>query len=98
MKNKFRWYKWRQYTAGAIGEWKYICVPSYLTGESVKEYLDHKGLLDTWSEHFRRVVIKSISTKIPEKILEDNIKEITARMNDLESKRVWLYGQHKKKT
>jgi hypothetical protein len=85
MKNKYQWYKYREYTAGGVGEWKYIHVPyDYFMPHQDRideEYLDRKGLLCTWSEHFRRVEIKKAG-KVPEKIVQEKIKEITGNLKD----------------
>jgi hypothetical protein len=92
MKNKYQWYKYREHTAGGVGEWKYIYIPyvSYMPQQDwIEEYLDRKGLLCTWSEHFRRVEIKKVSM-VPEKIVEDEICKTEYCCKEYKEKLDWL--------
>jgi hypothetical protein len=95
---KFAWYKYRQHTAGAVTEWRYIIISSQFRNVSrvmrdqIAEFLDKEGLLDTWSEHFRRVEIRP-TNKIPKEVIENEIREIEVRNEDLRKKLKWLKKQ-----
>ena len=62
--------------------------------QAITEYLDRENLLDTWSEHFRGVEIKSVSvSKVPREVIQSEIKNINMQIKDLRSKLQWLKTQ-----
>ena len=98
MKNKYQWYKYREHTAGRVGEWKYIHVRyvSYMPQQDwIEEYLDRKGLLCAWSEHFRKVEIKKAG-KVPEKIVQEKVNEITGNLRAYNDELKWVNWYQRK--
>jgi hypothetical protein len=76
-------FKYRQHYAWGLGDWKYLCLSDdcgYKDSE-MDQYLDDRGLLDTYSDKFRRVTWKKVKT-LPRKILVEKIKDVKTEIED----------------
>lgn len=75
------WWRWKEcMSAGKSSYWTYTY--SYAsTLHELEDYLDHAGLLNTWSEHYRSILGKKVS-KIP---LEEICKQIEDASSALEA-------------
>ncbi len=90
---KYKWYKWRQYTSSRVSEWKYILLDEGYIGNqnAIKELLDNRGSLCTWSEHFRRVEVKP-AYNVPSEVLIQLRDNEQAKIKECEGKLKWLYS------
>jgi hypothetical protein len=93
---KFKWYKWRQMTSSSLSKWAYILVSeSYISSPNgIKELLDNKGLLCTWSEHFRRVEVKP-AYDVPMKVIVEEILKNENKIKDCKDVLDFLRFQHR---
>ena len=88
---KFKWYQWREHTSAAVSKWKYvlICTDYLKKPKDVAEYLDNAGMLCTWSEHFRRVEVRSADT-VPLEAIVERIYHNEKRIKDCQEELKWL--------
>lgn len=91
----FAWYKYREHTSSSTGKWQYIVIldDGQRCHKRIAYYLDRRGLLSTWSEHFRQVEIKKVKTA-PAKDVLGRKKEVERELSDLTSELIWLNGQN----
>lgn len=91
---KFKWYKWREHTSGAISKWEYILVCNSFINKPqlVKEHLENTGLLSTWSEHFRKVEVLP-AYKVPADVIVEKTKDIEELIKNRTEELKWLKGK-----
>jgi hypothetical protein len=78
------WWRWKEQSAGGESSYWTYAYSSARNRDQLEQELDQRGLLSTWSEHYRGVRCNKVST-IP---LKELCEKIEAAANEMEAARM----------